>query len=144
MIDFNDIPERWAVCLNDKCPKAGECLRCMAYKEMPKTVTRWMCVMPSALQDGECKYFVKEEKIRMARGFRSLFDGMNSRDARHDLRLKLSEYFGSTGSFYRYKDGKRLLTPLQQQEIKKLIEQYGYNTESVFDEFVISYEFKKH
>lgn len=143
MINFNDIPDRWAVCLNDNCPKADECLRHLASKEMPQTVTRWMCVMPSALQDGECKYFVKEEKIRMARGFRSLFDGMSSRDARHDLRMKLSEFFGSTGSFYRCKDGKRLLTPQEQQEIMKLIEQYGYKTESVFDEYVITYEFGK-
>ena len=143
MIDFNDIPERWAVCLNDKCPKAGECLRCMAYKEMPKTVTRWMCVMPSALQDGECKYFVKEEKIRMARGFRSLFDGMSSRDARHDLRLRLSEYFGSKGAYYRHKDGERLITPEQQHQIEALVEQYGYSAEAIFDEFVDAYDFKK-
>ena len=143
MIDFNEIPERWAVCMNDNCPKAGECLRRTACKEMPKTVTRWMCVMPSALQDGECKYFVKEEKIRMARGFRSLFDGMNSRDARHDLRLKLSEYFGSKGAYYRHKDGERLITPEQQHQIEALVEQYGYSAETIFDEFVDAYDFKK-
>lgn len=143
MIDFNEIPERWAVCMNDNCPKAGECLRRTACKELPQTVTRWMCVMPSALQDGECKYFVKEEKIRMARGFRSLFDGMSSRDARHDLRLRLSEYFGSKGAYYRHKDGERLITPEQQHQIEALVEQYGYPTETIFDEFVDAYDFKK-
>ena len=129
--------------MNDNCPKAGKCLRRKSCKEMPQTVTRWMCVMPSALQDGECKYFVKEEKIRMARGFRSLFDGMSSRDARHDLRLRLSEYFGSKGAYYRHKNGERLITPEQQHQIEALVEQYGYSAEAIFDEFVDAYDFKK-
>lgn len=143
MIDFHDIPEWWAVCMNDSCPMADGCLRRQACNAAPENVTQWRCVLPNAQHGGECRYYVKEEKIRMARGFRSLFDGMSSRDARHDLRLKLSEYFGSKGAYYRHKNGERLITPEQQHQIEALVEQYGYSAETIFDEFVDAYDFKK-
>ena len=140
MVDFKEIPDWWPVCGNGDCPMAGDCLRHAAWLSVPPTVTRWPSVMPTALLNGECKYFARMEKVRMARGFDKMFACVHSRDARVEIRLAITDYLGSKGTYYRYKHGERLLNPEQQQWILQLFSRYGYNAEGLsFDEYVSSY-----
>ena len=141
MIDFKQIPATWALCGNSQCQLAGECLRHQAYIAVPQSVTRWLCVLPTAIGDGRCQYYQKAETVRMARGFSSLFNNLNSRDARHDIRIALTAYFGSKGAYYRYKSGQRLLTPAQQQRIMDLLATYQTTDGVAFDEYVDTFDF---
>jgi hypothetical protein len=69
-----------------------------------------------------------------------LFACVHSRDARVEIRLAITDYLGSKGTYYRYKHGERLLNPEQQQWILQLFSRYGYNAEGLsFDEYVSSY-----
>lgn len=142
-MDFKEIPEWWPVCGNGDCPMSGDCLRHVAWLNVPPTVTQWASVMPTALRNGECRYYLKNEKVLMARGFDNMFARVCSRDARVEMRLAITDYLGSKGTYYRYKHGERLLTPEQQQWILQLFGRYGYDAEGLkFDEYIMTYNYK--
>lgn len=142
VVDFKEIPGWWPVCGNGDCPMAGGCLRHAAWQNVPPTVTKWPCVLPTALKDGKCNYFAPKEKVRMARGFENMFARVRSRDARAEMRLAITNYLGSKGTYYRYKHGERQLNPERQQWILQLFSRYGYDSEELlFDEYVVSYDF---
>ncbi len=105
-IDYGKIPDWWVMCQKETCPKAGECLRYQACVAVPKEVTSWQCLLPQVLDDEECRYFLKMETVRMARGLNKLFSEVQHRRSRQDIRAALLRHFGSNGSYYRYKDGE--------------------------------------
>ena len=141
--DFNLVPDWWAVCQNAGCPQAESCLRRVAAQSMPSSVTVWPCVMPGALKDGDCAFFAKNEKVRIARGFKNMFARVTSRDDIYTMRRELTDYLGSKGTYYRYKEGERVLSPEQQQWILRLFAQHGYTDGLEFDEYTDGYDFKR-
>ena len=143
MTDFDQIPEWWPLCGNSQCGRAGECLRHIAFVEVPEKITRWPCVLPTAMKNGECSYFQKAEKVRMARGFKNLFRNIGNKYAQHEIREELTDYFKSKGTYYRYRDGERLLNPELQQMIAKIMQKHGVDDAPVFDEYCESYDYTK-
>jgi len=142
MIDFNNISKRWALCSGNGCPRAAECLRHLAYSQAPADVSQWLCVVHTATADTPCSYYQKAEKKRMAVGMSRIFSGICSRHLRHRLRVKISEYLGSKGTYHRYKQGQKMLNPEQQQWIQDLIHGAGVEEEVVFDAYVDTYDFQ--
>ena len=141
MMDIQEIPDWWALCPGYGCEKAEDCLRNMAFRDVRKGTTRWMCVLPEAMKDGECSYVQSKEKVRMACGFHELCRRIHGRDARHLIRMELTERFGSKGSYYRYKDGDRLLTPELQEMVSQVFRRHGFKGEIVFDKYFESYNY---
>ena len=143
MIDFKEIPEWWAVCQNGACKMAEMCLRHLAYRSLSTEVTKWPCVLPIAMKDNSCIYYQKPERVRMAKGFGNLYDLVRDRHARHIVRMRLTEYLGSKGTYYRYQHGERVLTPEQQTWIQELLKTYGNGEEVVFSSYTEEYNFQK-
>lgn len=143
MIKYNEIPQWWAVCQQASCPRSGECLRHQAFMQIPEDVKQWPCVLPQAVKDGKFHCFVKPERLKMARGFGSINNKVRARATRKAIRLKITEYLGSKGSYYRYRDGERLLSPEQQQWILRLLESYDCPTEGFFTQFVEVLDFQR-
>ena len=143
MIEFKEIPEWWAVCAQANCPRSGECLRHQAFKRIPDEVKTWPCVLPRAMKGGEYLCYAKPERLKMARGFSNISNMVRVRETRRAIRLRITEYLGSKGSYYRYRDGERLLTPEQQQWILKLLESYDCPTEGFFTQFVEVFDFRR-
>ena len=141
MTDYRKIPEWWPMCPNENCPMAADCLRQRVCREAPAEVTRWMCVMPNALSNGKCSYYQKAEKVTIARGMKHLFDKVKDRKVRKSLRLEMTDYLGSKGTYYRYKDGERLINPELQQWIQDLFRRYGVEEQVLFDEYFETYDF---
>ena len=141
--DFNLVPDWWPVCQNADCPLSATCLRFVAFQNVPTEVTAWQCVMPGALKDGHCSCFVKDEKVRIARGFNNMYARVKSRDDIYTMRRELTEYLGSKGTYYRYKYGEKPLSPEQQQWILRLFAQHGYTEGLEFDEYIDGYDFKR-
>ena len=141
MIDFSKIPIWWPLCPGYDCPRSGECLRHQAFCQAPEDVTQWVCILPQASVGGTRGCFQSGDKVRMARGFRALVSKMSSRDMRHNVRMSLTRYFGSKGSYYRYKDGERLMNPKQQQEVHDIFRRYGFEDDIVFDEYIETYDY---
>ena len=80
----------------------------------------------------------------MARGLNATFSKLKDKQVRHQLRIDLTNYFGSKGSYYRYKDGERWMNPQLQKMIADMLKSYGCNQEPAFDEYVESYDFTNH
>ena len=135
MIDFKEIPERWPLCPGYECTQRENCLRHLALRQAPEKATVWRCVLPTAFAGSSCSYYEHAGRVRMAIGFDHLFSQLNSRDARHDIRIALTEYFGSKGAYYRHKDGEMMLTPEQQDVIAKTFRRYGFDGDIVFDKY---------
>ena len=95
------------------------------------------------MKGGECPCFVKPERLKMARGFANITNKVRVRATRRAIRLRITEYLGSKGSYYRYRDGERLLSPEQQQWILRLLESYGCPTEDFFTQYVEVYDFRR-
>jgi len=56
--------------------------------------------------------------------------------------MELTDYLGSKGTYYRYKDGERLLSPEQQQWMAELFAKYGYDRDIRFDAYEDEYNFQ--
>lgn len=76
----------------------------------------------------------------MALGFDTLFRQLRSRDARHDIRMELTAFFGSNGAYYRYKNGEMMLTPSQQQNVADVFRRHGFDGDIVFDQYMEAYD----
>jgi hypothetical protein len=140
-INYNDIPAGWAFCQNTGCPKNGECLRYLACMAAPAETTRWTCILPNAVKEGECPFFKKAETKRMARGLNGIMACAGSKQQRHNIRMALTELLGSIGTYYRYKAGARWINPNQQQVIEERLRKIGYDKEVEFDEYAETYDF---
>lgn len=140
-MNYKEIAAGWAFCQQAGCPKAGDCLRFKACMSAPAEMTRWLCVLPNALKDGECQYFRKAEKKRMAKGLNGILASVSDKQKRHDIRMALTELLGSKGTYYRYKDGERWMSPELQQAIKERLQQIGHSQEVAFDEYAEAYDF---
>ena len=141
MFDFKNIPDWWALCPGENCPRVGECLRHRVYYEAPTRFSQWACVLPHVRRDGECWYFQKDEIVRMVRGMKALYAGIRDRRVCADIRKDLMACFGSNGAYYRYHNGERWMNPEMQQMIQAVLKRNGYNGEAQYDEVVFSYDF---
>ena len=140
-IRFNDVPRWWALCFNELCAMKEHCLRHRVAAAVPATQRQALCVTPAASTARSCSMYVEATPVLVARGFDGAFQRLQSRDARHDLRLSLTRYFGSRGSYYRYKHGECILTPRQQQAVLSHFGRYGYQRD-VFDSQYYDYCFE--
>lgn len=80
--------------------------------------------------------------VRAAIGFQHIFDEIKAKHS-HVMRMKLANYLGTGGSYYRYRNGENLLMPEQQEWIKKMFRDFGYTEEVVFDDYKDVYRFCK-
>ena len=141
MIDYKKIPDWWAVCPNEKCKVAETCLRHQACRSLMQKYKYWLCVLPQAWGDAPCRYYQKAEKVTMASGFSVAFKDIHDRHVSSSLRLALTGYFGSKGSYYRYKNHERSINPKMQQEIRDIVRRYAPETGQIFDRTYEDYDF---
>lgn len=141
MIDYKKIPEWWAVCPNENCELAETCLRQQACRQIPHEITKWTSVLPHVKKDGCCKYFLKYEKVKMAKGLNSIYNNVRARYAKTAIRETLTAELGSKGTYYRYKDGDRLINPKLQQFIFDIVHRFSPESEVHFDEEFEDYDF---
>ena len=81
--------------------------------------------------------YLSDEKIVLAKGMVGFYDEMPRRMEERIKRVFI-EHFSRT-TYYEYRNGKRLLTPAQQQYIKQVCVEQGWTKDIHFDEFVTDY-----
>lgn len=136
--DFKQIPHYWPLCYLSDCDRKEECMRYQACLQAPDKTLHRPCVLPTALKRTSCPSFHPIQKIRVAVGFRHIFNKVLAKDIA-EMRSKMREYLGNKSAFYMYRKGKRQLTPRQQEWICQLFRRYGYTHEVVFDEYKYIY-----
>ena len=137
--DNSKIPYNWAMCYLSECSRKDECLRYQVC--LSAQCTKNQCVLPTALRKGECQYFHPIRKVRVAIGFRNIFSEVKERD-HSAIRRKIANYLGRGGTYYRYRNGERELSPKPQEWIRQLFRHYGYTDEVVFDRYETIYDIR--
>ena len=140
-LESKNIPMGYPLCFNSECAKKDCCMHYQARLLMPENRYHGSAVFPTAWQDGPCKCFREKRMARKAWGFKHLYDHVPQRDkaeARHCVR---SFFSGGNGPYYRYHHGENLLSPEQQEEIMKIIAQYGSTDGIRFDHYVEAWDF---
>ena len=142
MINIKEVPTWWPVCSNRDCELRESCLRQHVYEKMAtQNVSKWICLMPAAWEGKECTHYVNSEPLHIARGFNQLTARLHNREHRYQIRMAMTQYLGSKGTYYRYKDGERTLSPEQQQWIRNLFIKFGYTDNLEFDEYEEGFQF---
>ena len=127
-------PADWKYCFNEKCTRKGDCLRYLATDYLPVGCDSGGAVYPSALRDGQCEYYLKPRKTRLAWGFGKLFDKVLAKDSKL-IRRSLYNLVGSQKKYSRYNIGEYKLTEEQQEKFAELFRHYGYEGEPVFEHY---------
>lgn len=139
--DFKQVPYNWPLCYLSDCGRKEECLRYQITSCVPKQVTNHPCVLPTALEQSQCRYFHAIRKVKAAAGFRRIISELKEKDL-YSIRVKMIAYLGCKSTYYNYRNGKKLLTPRQQEYIKKILQQHGYTDEVRFDGYQEIYLFE--
>ncbi len=118
-------PTYWQYCFNEQCPLAQECAHqlSVAYKDPEQT--DGYSVFPDAYRDGKCKHFLQLHIVKMAYGMEGILDELKRKDS-GSFRVRMTSYFGSNTSYYRYKLGQVALVPAQQEYILQWCKNNGY------------------
>ena len=139
-LDFSMVPYKWALCCLSECSLQEKCMRYQMCLLAPDDITTSFCVLPTVMKQEKCPYFHPIEIVHAAAGFRGIFSEVKERH-HADMRAEMAEFLGGGGTFYRYRNGERLLMPEQQEWIKDMFRRYGYTEEIVFDEYKDVYRF---
>lgn len=138
-IDMRQVPPGYVYCFNGECQKHEECLRYIVGQQVDKGLTVAQTVLPTVLRLCSCPHFQKAELMRMAWGFDKLFAEVKVKDG-PVLREKMRAYLGGMGTYSRYKLGRRMLTPEQQEHIIGFFRKKGYTEGLEFDHYVTVYD----
>lgn len=133
--DLNNQAARYTLCFNDCCAKAESCLRhSMTQYNTAKNI-RLSVINPLCYPEAgkECTHFRTNKKIRVAWGFKNLYDDMPARISRA-IHLNLEAVFNHS-PYYRYRNQKLGLTPKQQECIRQVCRKHGWNKEIAFDRY---------
>ena len=76
----------------------------------------------------------------VAWGFTTLFADVKAKDEKH-LRNLIKAYLDNHTAYYRYHQGQRKLTIVQQNWILDLFRKWGYNEPLAFDHYEESFDF---
>lgn len=140
-LTYKDVPMGYPLCFNHECIKAACCMHYQARLTLPEGRHHGPAVYPTAWQDGACNYFREKRLIQKAWGFTHLYDNVPQRDkaeARHCVR---SLFGRGNGPYYRVHHGENMLTPEEQEEIMKILAQYGTTEGIRFDHYVEGWDF---
>ena len=127
-------PGDWKYCFNEKCTRKEDCLRYLAANDLPLETDSGGAVYPTAIRDGQCKYYLKPQMTRLAWGFGRLFDRVLAKDSKL-IRHSLYSLVGSQKKYSRYNIGEYKLTEEQQEKFAELFMRYGYEGKPVFEHY---------
>jgi hypothetical protein len=133
------IPKTYRLCVKTDCPRAAECLRCIALAFVSPDEQSIQVINPAYLStiEGDCPVFRSAEKVRYARGFVKMLSGLTVKQA-HAFRIALESDFGHT-RYFRLRAGERLIDPPTQKHIRQVMTRIGIAPLPDFDDYVEEY-----
>ena len=121
---YETMPEHYVLCFNDECPLANDCLHRLAARSGHQKDEVVMAVNPARCKGKTCRYYKQNRMAEMAYGMVDSFHEVKA-DHISSLRNTLIQHFGR-GSYYLRRNGLRPITPDEQQYIRQVLRQYGY------------------
>lgn len=141
-LNYSDIPHTWAVCFQNDCPMAQQCLRYHAAQLLPADKKTHNTVLQTARNDESCQLYVADQPVKVAYGMTKLFSGLKPLAA-SDLRQQVEVVFGSRTQYYRYREGRYPISPKQQALIADIFARNGLSADLKFDRIEEKYYFPR-
>ena len=131
----------YTVCFAEQCPLREQCLRWKVGEQMPNTRSHYTCVNPYYQDVGteHCSLFRNKEKVQFAKGMLHIFNDDMPRRIEPFVRSGIISRHCRT-YYFEYRNGKRLIHPSVQEEIRSLFRQAGWNEEIHFDSYIEDYD----
>lgn len=140
-LTYQDVPMGYPLCFNDECARKASCMHYQARLLLPEGRHHGAAVYPTAWLGNECKCYREKRFVQKAWGFTHLYDHVPQRD-RAEARQKFRSYFSrGCGPYYRFHHGDNQLSPCQQQDIMKILAQYGSTDGIRFDHYINDWDF---
>lgn len=136
---YESVPYNFAYCLNGQCKHSMKCLRYLVSKQLTPERTVFSIVNPDCTtpQADNCPFFKDDRTDRYALGITHLLDELPHNKAIAIKRAMNANF--SKGTFYRIQKKERLITPDEQNMIRRIFIQYGVHTDPVFDKYIEQY-----
>lgn len=136
---FTEKAEKYLVCYYAECAKADRCLRRMLADYVPPTrrVVESVNAGYVKAHKGKCEYFRSAELITMYKGMKAFYNEIPEQKAKL-IRYALTRHFGNS-SYYRLRNGERLITPDVLRYIQNVCTTNDWNEPLHFDEEVAAY-----
>lgn len=129
-----ETPTYWQYCFNEQCPLAQECAHQLSVTYKDPEQTDGYSIFPDANKNGKCKHFLQLRLVKRAYGMEHILDELKRKDST-EFRMRMTAYFGSNTSYYRFKLGQTALEPEQQQYILAWCKKHGYDNLK-FDKYI--------
>ena len=137
------IPSNYRVCFLSNCPMSSTCMRYIAGMTILPELKDGMAVYPNALkEDGTCAYYREFRSVSFAYGFRKLLGLVKYNETKY-MRERIKRFLGGHGTYYRFHNGIKMLTPKQQESILNIFRRCGYNEDLEFDTYVLKHDFSE-
>ena len=134
-IDYSSMPRSYVVCWNRQCPRRQECLRQLAAEHLPEDKKTVMSVNLRSVTVTErgCPQMRLVNFVRNTYGMRHIYDDVRVAD-REPLYRAIWMRLGNT-MYYRYRNGKRAITPEVQAVVESAFHQFGYTAPIRYDRY---------
>ena len=131
------VPYSYARCYNEQCRQAENKFNTVASSRGDYPFITILNPVRFPKADGNCSYFQKAEKVRMAWGVKGLLDKIPYEDA-VSIKQQLIGHFGKT-KYYRFYREERYLTPKEQAYIRQVFCNKGITEEPPFTRYTDEY-----
>ena len=131
---FQNAPEHYLFCYNDECELADNCLHRLVAQYGNTTEKIVHAVNPKLSCGKNCRYHRPKKVVTVAYGMLHSYDKVLAADI-VSIRKAIIAHFGN-GSYYARRNGKKPITPNEQQYISKIFHSHGYPDGAVFDRYV--------
>ena len=108
---------------------------------LPNTNSTYSCVNPhfEGVATTDCPLYRSDQKVRYAKGMTHLFTDDMPRRIESAVRHGIIGLTNRT-YFFEYRNGKRLIPPALQEDIRDLFRHYGWTGDITFDAYIEDYE----
>lgn len=126
-------------CLRDECKSSSSCLRYLAYKNSEPFSFHDFVDPRALLTENGCSHYLSNKVQRVGRGFKTAMSMVQYGKVR-SLQSSLSyELDCGRSQFYRYSSGEKVLTPEQQDIVRRVFKEFGVEHKELFDSYVEAY-----
>jgi len=132
-IDYSEMPANYTVCWHSNCPMADDCLRHLATEHLDEGKSEVPSVNLRAVkpESGRCHMQRPTKKVKYAYGMHRIYRNVRVCD-KERLYTDIWAKLGNT-MYYRYRNGKRPITPEVQELVATAFRKYGYTEPVEFD-----------
>jgi hypothetical protein len=134
--DYSIVPGDFIYCLNHNCPRSSECMSYLLSAHAAEVSDAFMVASPSCI-GADCKFYYPCEKVNFALGMTHTFDEIPYRTAQTLKNRIISTFCRAT--YYRWMRKERLISPKEQDTIRRIFSSESITTEPLYDKYIKRY-----